>query len=297
MCDAIAMRRYEAIAREIGQAGIRCHARPETRIGGGSIHECHRWQSDAGPLFVKVAARNDLPMFEGEAAGLRALASANAVRVPVVRAIGSTDDASFLALEWIDRRRVDERAEERLGERLAEQHRRTAPRFGFERDNHIGCTPQANGCMDDWAGFFKERRLRPQFELAMRNGFDFGSPGEQLLQATDILLDHRPEPSLLHGDLWGGNWFPDAHGEPTIYDPAVYHGDREADLAMTELFGGFGPTFYRAYEHAWPLPPGADIRRELYNLYHVLNHANLFGAGYAHQAHSMIGRLLAQVRG
>lgn len=291
------MSRYPAIAHELARAGIRCQDRPDGRVGGGSIHECHRWLSDTGPLFVKIAGPAERVMLEAEAAGLEALASAGSVRVPAVRALGSTADAAFLALEWIDRGPLDARVEGKLGERLAEQHRHAAPRFGFGEDNYIGRTLQVNGWMDDWATFFRERRLRPQLTLAKTNGFDFGSAGQQLLAATAALLDHHPQASLLHGDLWGGNWFPDEHGEPVIFDPAVYHGDREADLAMTQLFGGFGPAFYHAYERAMPLPPGADTRRELYNLYHILNHANLFGAGYAHQARSMIDRLLAQVRG
>jgi fructosamine-3-kinase len=291
------MNRYQAIADAIGaHAGLRCDGRPESRLGGGSIHEAHRWMSDAGPLFVKLAPRADRPMFDGEVAGLSALAGAKALRVPAVVAMGSTDDAAFLAIEWIDRGRVDKTSERLLGERLAEQHRHVAPHFGFERDNHIGRTPQANAYLDDWAVFFRERRLRPQLELAARSGFNFGS-GEKLLAAIPALLDHRPQASLLHGDLWGGNWFPDSHGEPVIFDPAVYHGDREADLAMTHLFGGFGPAFYASYESAMPLPPGAAIRRELYNLYHILNHANLFGSAYVHQARTVIDRLLAQVRG
>jgi fructosamine-3-kinase len=152
--------------------------------------------------------------------------------------------------------------------------------------------------MDRWPAFFRDRRLAPQLALAAHNGFTtLQAPGQRLLEVIPALLPHEPPPSLLHGDLWGGNWLADARGEPIIFDPAVYHGDREADLAMTRLFGGFGRAFYEAYQGAWPLPPGSQMRTELYNLYHVLNHANLFGGSYANQASSMIEHLLAHVRG
>jgi fructosamine-3-kinase len=219
--------------------------------------------------------------------------------VPRVLACGRTADAAFLALEWIEAARADGACEQRLGEGLAALHAVTAPRFGWLRDNTIGRTPQANGWMDDWTEFFRERRLRPQLALALENGFAglLAERGERLLEALGVLLgDHTPAASLLHGDLWGGNWMAAAGGDPVIFDPAVYYGDRETDLAMTRLFGGFGERFYRAYEAAAPLPRGAGLRGELYNLYHVLNHANLFGAGYARQASAIIERLLAQVR-
>jgi fructosamine-3-kinase len=292
-------RRYCAIAQGISaRAGLRLEATPERAADGGSINECHRWLSDAGALFVKVAPAAQLAMLEGEAAGLLALTQAQALRVPAVLAVGASGDAAYLALEWIDRGRPEAASEGKLGERLAAQHRVLAERFGWDRDNHIGRTPQGNGWLDDWAEFFRERRLRPQLELAARNGFGklLEEPGKRLLEIIAKLLGHRPGASLLHGDLWGGNWFPDRHGEPVIFDPAVYHGDREADLAMTRLFGGFGPAFYAAYERALPLPPGAETRSELYNLYHILNHANLFGGGYVQQARAMMDRLLAQAR-
>jgi fructosamine-3-kinase len=151
-------------------------------------------------------------------------------------------------------------------------------------------TPSAS-----WTEFFRERRLRYQLELAARNGYggrlqELGA--ELLAHIEPLLADHTPAPSLLHGDLWGGNAAVDSEGAPVIFDPAVYYGDREADLAMTRLFGGFSAAFYSAYESAWPLPKGARARVDLYNLYHVLNHVNLFGGGYEAQAESMMERLL-----
>ena len=174
----------------------------------------------------------------------------------------------------------------------------TAPRFGWHRDNTIGATPQSNAWTDDWARFFAERRLGYQLDLALEQGHSgqLIERGRRLCAPLDaLLLDHRPVPSLLHGDLWGGNWAADESGQPVVFDPAIYFGDREADLAMTRLFGGFGRAFYDAYQSAWPLEAGADLRFDLYNLYHVLNHLNLFGGGYRGQAETLIEQLLASV--
>jgi fructosamine-3-kinase len=178
------------------------------------------------------------------------------------------------------------------------QHRVTAPRFGWHRDNTIGATPQQNAWHDDWVRFFREQRLGFQLDLAAANGLDARvvERGRDLGERCGAFFSsYRPVPSLLHGDLWGGNWGVVAGvREPAIFDPAVYYGDREADLAMTRLFGGFGPRFYAAYQSAWPLDQAAGTRRTLYNLYHVLNHFSLFGGGYGRQAAAMIDKLLAE---
>jgi fructosamine-3-kinase len=216
----------------------------------------------------------------------------------VVRAVGAIVEHAFLALEWIDFTASTSAAETRLGEQLAWQHRTSARAFGWHRDNTIGSTAQPNGWHEDWVAFFRERRLRHQLELANRNGHDglLAERGAQLLESMGAFFaSHRPVPSLLHGDLWGGNWAADSAGQPVLFDPAVYFGDREADIAMTRLFGGFGNSFYTAYHATWPLDQAAGTRRALYNLYHVLNHLNLFGGGYLSQAQSMIDRLLAEL--
>jgi protein-ribulosamine 3-kinase len=295
------MNPWAAIARELtALRGARCAATPERRVAGGSIGECYAWRCDAGNLFVKVGPCATAAAFEAEAAGLLALADARAVRVPRVLACGHSAQHAFLALEWIEAGPASADCERRLGEGLAALHAVTAPRFGWQRDNTIGRTPQWNGCSSNWAEFFRERRLRPQLALAVHNGFAgvLAGRGERLLESVDALLDnHQPAASLLHGDLWGGNWLATRSGEPVIFDPAVYYGDRETDIAMTRLFGGFGTAFYRAYEAAAPPAAGARLRGELYNLYHVLNHANLFGGAYPRQACAVIDRLLAQLRG
>lgn len=274
--------------------------KPHSRVHGGSINESYCWETSEGALFVKIAPVAQRSMFEAEADGLQELARAEAVRVPRVLALDVADDMAFLALEWIDLGGSASAASARLGEQLARQHRVTAEQFGWHRDNTIGSTPQINTPAMSWPEFFRDARLRYQLRLAERNacGGRLQERGAQLLdRIAEFFADHRPVPSLLHGDLWGGNAAADEHGAPVLFDPAVYYGDREADLAMTRLFGGFSPAFYSAYEAAWPLPASAGSRVDLYNLYHVLNHLNLFGGGYLRQAESMIDRLLAAGRG
>ncbi len=279
-----------AVARCLDGAGGGLHWQA---LGGSALNATWRLEARDAAWFVKVNRADRLPMLEAEAAGLAELAAANAVRVPRPLATGSEGAHAFLALEWLDIGAGGHDAA--LGRALAALHRDTAPRFGWRRDNTIGTTPQHNGWCDDWCSFFGKRRLAPQLERVAAGG-DRGlaAAGRRVIDALPALLaGHAPAPSLLHGDLWGGNAAVLANGEPVIFDPAVYYGDREADLAMTELFGGFGRAFYAAYEAAWPLPPGYARRRSIYNLYHVLNHANLFGGGYRAQARAMIDSLLA----
>lgn len=288
---------FAPIALEITSlSGLACAPQPLHQVAGGSSSSCWRWPLAGGAAFVKIGAPGALAAFAAEAAGLAELRAPGALLIPRTLAVGGTADAAFLALEFLEAAPADERCERALGEGLAALHAVTAERFGWVRANTIGSTPQHNDWSADWAGFFVAQRLRPQLELAARNGFAglLGARGGQLLEAVPQLLGgHAPPASLLHGDLWGGNWMATAGGVPAIFDPAVYFGDRETDLAMTRLFGGFGPHFYRAYEAVAPLTAGAEVRRELYNLYHVLNHANLFGGGYARQAAALIDRLLA----
>jgi protein-ribulosamine 3-kinase len=265
-------------------------------VSGGSINACLRYDTTRGCVFVKHGPRSSLDMYSAEAAGLEELAKARAVRVPSVLGIGATQRSAFLALEWIDFGAPHRKAETLLGERLAHQHRRSQARFGWHRDNTIGSTPQPNQWGEDWIAFLRDRRLGFQLDLAERTGASkrLVDRGRLLCECLDrFYTDYRPQPALLHGDLWGGNWGADADGQPVIFDPAVYYGDREADLAMTRLFGGFGPAFYASYEATWPLDRGASVRTPLHTLYHVLNHYNLFGGGYAAQAQVIIDRLLA----
>ena len=271
---------------------------PSAQVAGGSIDECVRWSSDNGDLFVKLAPVERLSAFDAEAAGLAELAAAAAIRVPALLGTGTAASTAWLALRWIDFATPVRHSEALLGEQLASLHRVGAPSFGWHRDNSIGATPQRNAWDDDWARFFVRNRLAMQLDLAETNGASSRllERGRQLGEIAGALFtSYRPVPSLLHGDLWGGNWATDVSGEPVVFDPAVYFGDREADIAMTRLFGGFGPAFYAAYQAAWPLDPAAGTRRGFYNLYHVLNHFNLFGGSYGAQAEGMIERLLAEL--
>ena len=277
--------------------GLRFRASPAELSAGGGFARCQRWDSDAGPVFVKVAPLASAALLDAEADALRALARAEAVRVPAVLGLGTAGAQAFLALEWIEFHCAQPRTEAMLGEQLARLHHATAARFGWHRDNTIGATPQHNAWTTDWPEFFARHRLGDQLDLAGRSGQGgrWLDRGHRLCEQLDTFFaEYRPQPSLLHGDLWGGNWAADASGAPVLFDPATYYGDREADLAMTHLFGGFGRAFYAAYQGAWPLDAGAGARRDLYNLYHVLNHLNLFGGGYRAQAEAMIERLLAQ---
>lgn len=280
--------------------GVRLQAAPAADVGGGSINRCLRWDGHEASLFVKLAPAGRLAMFEAEADGLRELEAARAIRVPTVLGCGATESHAFLALEWIDFAPPGARSDARLGELLAAQHRVTAPRYGWHRDNTIGSTPQRNDWDDDWPRFYVQRRLEFQLDLAARNrhGTPLVERGRLLCgRIGAFFAGHRPEPSLLHGDLWSGNRAATRAGEPVIFDPAVYFGDREADIAMTRLFGGFGRDFYTTYQSTWPLAEGAEARCELYNLYHVLNHLNLFGGGYGAQALHMIEELVAAASG
>lgn len=273
-------RQIQALAQALD---VRIDTGVATPVGGGSINRCFRITTDDGVLFAKLGDPSDLSAYEAEAAGLAALRRAAAVRVPKLVAVGSEDALAYLVLEWIDFGPKPATAERELGRRLAAQHRSIGPYFGWERDNTIGATAQLNQPGDDWIEFFRDRRLRHQLELASARGLPepvFSEARLLLGRMQHLFADHRPEASLLHGDLWGGNWGADDTGTPYIFDPAVYFGDREVDLAMTRLFGGYGDAFYRAYAAEWPLADGWEPRVDLYNLYHLINHFNLFGSGY-----------------
>ena len=271
-----------------------CKTAAWARIGGNAMTSVWSLVLGSSHLFVKVTDHANEPRLSAEADALRAIAQTGAIRVPQVVAGGHAEGAAFLALEWLDI--VGGGRDALLGRALARMHATTSTRFGWHRDNAIGATPQANGWCDDWATFFRDRRLRPQLDLADGNGYrgTLLRDGAQLLDRIPRLLaDHRPLASLLHGDLWAGNAGRLADGGPVLYDPATYYGDREADLAMSELFGGFSAAFYSAYAQAMPLPAGYETRRVLYNLYHVLNHLNLFGDAYLARAETMVAELLA----
>lgn len=286
------------IAGAIGAAtGAPFEVAQRRAVGGGDINQAELLVGrDGRRFFVKLNRAERLAMFEAEAEGLAELAGAGAIRVPEPVCSGVDGGRAYLVLEYLDLDGRGEAAE--LGRRLAALHRASQAAFGWRRDNTIGATPQPNAWLAGWLDFLRERRLGYQIDLARRHG----APGRLVDQGERLLTElaaffpgYAPRPSLLHGDLWGGN-YGYSGGEPVLFDPAVYYGDREADIAMTELFGGFPAAFQAAYREAWPLDPGYGVRKTLYNLYHILNHYNLFGGGYAGQAERMIGQLLAHCR-
>lgn len=269
----------------------------QASVGGGCISQAFKLSDGARSFFIKTNRAERLPMFEAEAAGLEEITGSESLRAPRPVCSGTSGGSAWLALEYLELGGSGSGAE--MGSRLAQMHRKTAACFGWTRDNTIGSTPQINTWNPDWLAFLREHRLGFQLRLAARNGYGGGlqTLGEKLLaRLEDFFPGYQPRPSLLHGDLWGGNAAFAVSGEPVVFDPAVYYGDREADLAMTELFGGFGAGFYAAYREAWPLDPGYAVRKTLYNLYHILNHANLFGGAYAGQAEAMMQRLLAELK-
>ena len=268
-------------------------------VGGGCISQAFRVEGDGRAFFVKTNRAELADMFEAEAEGLNEIVASRSVRAPAPVCWGVSDGHCYLVMDYLEFGRGSGAAAT-LGEQLARMHRTTREAFGWHRDNTIGSTPQINTPQDsDWVAFWREKRLGFQLELAGRRGHggELQRLGEQLMARFPALFeDYTPVPSLLHGDLWGGNHAVLDSGEPVIFDPAVYFGDREADLAMTELFGGFGRDFYAAYDDAWPLDAGYPVRKQLYNLYHILNHLNLFGGGYHGQAVHTTEALLAELR-
>ena len=268
-------------------------------IGGGCINQTYCITDGAQRFFVKLNTPGNLSMFEAEAAGLMEIHRSETLRVPLPICYEQNDQAAWLVLEYIDLNSGMRGNAADLGRQLAAMHRTTAKQFGWVRDNTIGQTPQINTPSSDWVNFWRTQRLGFQLNLAKTNGHNgkLQKLGEQLLINLDKFFpDASPLPALLHGDLWSGNYAYDGNGNPVLFDPAVYYGDREADIAMTELFGGFPADFYSAYRYDYPLDSGYNIRKLVYNLYHILNHLNLFGSSYQHQTEQTINTLLAEIR-
>lgn len=266
-------------------------------VGGGSINTSYQLMTNTHNYFIKLNKPNLVDMFEAEARGLDEMRALNCVRIPEVICFGQTDDHSYIVLEYIELGGLHGQASKLLGAQLAQLHNKQQSFFGWHIDNTIGSTPQHNDCHHDWITFYKEQRLEKQLLFAKINGFTgkLQERGQQLIENLPYFFDnYSPQPSLLHGDLWGGNAAADQRGDPVIFDPACYYGDREADIAMTELFGGFNSDFYTAYQTEYSLDHGYKTRKTLYNLYHILNHLNLFGGGYLSQSERMIDQLLAE---
>ncbi len=292
--------KWEAIGASIALATQEnFNVAQKTAVGGGSINTSYVISNGSTKYFVKLNAKQFVDMFSAESEGLLELARTEAIHVPRPICWGESSNHAYIVMECISLSRGSQASVQQLGKNIAKLHHIKAKKFGWHRDNTIGTTLQINQRCDSWLTFYREHRLRYQLDLASQNGV-----GGELKNLGDMLCDslhlfftgYQPAPSLLHGDFWSGNYAYNENAEPVIFDPAVYYGDREADIAMTELFGGFPESFYQAYNDCYPLDEGYQVRKTLYNLYHVLNHFNLFGGGYQQQAISMMKRLLSEVR-
>ena len=275
------------------------------RVSGGCINDSYKITDESNKYwFIKTNQNIKIDMFATEFEGLRSIKNTNCIQVPNPVCYGQTGIHSYLILEYIDL--LPNINQKMTGHALAQLHlfKNNSPqkdpikKFGWIRDNTIGTTPQSNKAHANWVSFFKDERLLYQLNLAKNKGYpdsDYTS-GLKLAENLEHFFDnYSPHASLLHGDLWSGNCASDGDENPIIFDPAVYIGDRETDIAMTELFGGFNQNFYDAYNEIYALDQGYKTRKKLYNLYHILNHFNLFGGSYALQAAETTRSLLAEL--
>ncbi len=285
---------WPEIAAKIRQAtGSSFTISDRKSIGGGCINQAYKLQGKDTTYFVKLNQATKVEMFQAEALGLQQMYDTQTITIPQPICWGVTNNNAYIVLEWLDLGRGNEASWLKMGKQLALMHRNgTSAKFGWDTNNTIGSTPQINDWMDNWADFFAEQRIGYQLRLANRQGGNFKDPASIIATIKTKLMARNPEASLVHGDLWSGNADITADGRSTIFDPATYYGDREVDIAMTELFGGFPAAFYQGYNNQWQLDPGYAQRKDLYNLYHILNHFNLFGGGYGSQARRIINQIM-----
>jgi protein-ribulosamine 3-kinase len=262
-------------------------------VGGGSISRTYKLQSSAGMFFLKLnEAENAVEMFQTEANGLNILRNKSAFTIPRVISLDSEDGTAYLLMDLIVSANRSSNYWEDLAVKLAGLHRQTSAKFGLSENNFIGSLPQQNNFADDWSSFFIDKRILPMVNMAVNNGLvtnAFVADIEVVLRKIVELMPKEP-PALVHGDLWSGNLLVEGHGQPCLIDPAVYYGHREMDIAFSQLFGGFGQRFYETYQEVYPMEPGFDSRIDLYNLYPLLVHLNLFGRSYLGQIEHIIGR-------
>ncbi len=303
------MKQWQLIVEHIEQTtGRHFSIRQQQSMAGGCINTAFLLTGEDGQqYFVKTNRSGQQAMFAAEARGLQAIASSDTVKVPLPicfgtnMGFGENQVQSYIVLEYLNMTgRADQR---RLGEQLAAMHDVNVEQFGWDINNTIGATFQPNAWMDNWLDFWREQRLGFQLKLAAQNGYggELQSLGEKLLVEMPLLFADRVfssrtiKPSMLHGDLWGGNVAGMQDSTPIIFDPAFYYGDREADLAMTYLFGGFSTDFYASYQNVYPLDDGFVVRKIFYNIYHIINHLNMFGGGYHGQAIQMLKQVLSEI--
>lgn len=284
----------------LAEQGLGTRISRATPVGGGCINNGARVDTDSGAaLFVKWNRSAPTGMFDAEADGLSALADASPLRVPspLARGGGEAGAAAWLLMEYVPPGPTSNATQEALGRGLAQMHAGVVEgEFGWDRDNWIGSLDQSNEACERWGDFWRDRRIAPQLSLARRRGLARDTTFDELIDRIPEALAEVDVPDLVHGDLWGGNWFADEEGRPVLIDPAVYRGHGEVDLAMSELFGGFGPVFYDAYDEV----RGSDRaygthRRDLYQLYYLLVHVNLFGRAYESGSLAAARRVLAEL--
>lgn len=266
----------------------------KTSVAGGDVNESYKLiGQDGGEYFVKINAAHLADMFAKEAQGLDVLIKPSVIEVPKAIAYGEAQQYSFLVMPYISMGRRGK--VEDFANALAKLHMTTHAEFGFAHDNYIGKTPQKNTWSKDWGAFFAEQRIGFQLAILERQGVSnrLIKRGRTLIpKLADYLNQHNPKPALVHGDLWSGNYSFVENGKPVIYDPACYFGCHEVDLAMLELFGNPGAAFFSAYQDVYLIAEGYELRKQAYNLYHILNHANFFAGSYVDQSQWMIDELL-----
>jgi fructosamine-3-kinase len=285
---------WTEIDSQISQVtGSKFHTQQQKSVSGGCINQGYQISNGEQTYFVKLNQASQIQMFEAEFFGLQQMFSTQTIRIPKPICWGIADNSSYIVLEWLEMGSGNSKSWQELGKNLAKLHKTTSQQgFGWDLNNTIGSTPQINTWTNNWAEFYTKHRLGYQFQQALRRGGNFPQHQQLLAVIPQLLADYQPQPSLVHGDLWGGNAGFTSTGEPVIFDPATYYGDREVDIAMTELFGGFPAEFYQGYNQEFPLDSGYNQRKTLYNLYHIINHFNLFGGGYNSQANRMISQIL-----
>ena len=293
------MSHWDDIAEHItNNTGTAFEVSSNQSISGGCISSAFMITNGTEKYFVKLNQHNKADMFKAEFQGLNELYKSHTIHVPQPVCTGVTENQCYLVLEFLEIGSASHVGHQTLGQKLATMHQATHDQFGFDINNTIGSVPQINVASSDWAEFWKNQRLGFQLDYAQQTGQGgrIIEHGRQLCESLEhFFTDYTPDASLLHGDLWSGNYAFLKNGEPVIFDPATYYGDRETDIAMTELFGGFSPEFYAEYNQCYPLDAGYKTRKTLYNLYHILNHMNIFGGGYRTQAEHMIDSLLSEI--
>lgn len=278
----------EQISEQIGRDFICDDIR---EIQSGDSHRAYKISDGRRRFFVKLNGKESTPHFEAEMEGLRHLQSTELFRVPDIICSGTVSDHSFLVLEHITMSSGTENGWHDFGRRLARLHKeQTQEMYGWQEDNFIGLTQQPNRWSKKWSEFFAEQRIGFMLQLLAERGEKLANIDRAVDSVKSLLHGHNPSPSMLHGDLWQGNT--GFHNdEPVLFDPAFYFGDREAEMAMTELFNKFPPAFYRGYEEIWPLDEGYQFRKAIYQLYHILNHGLLFGGHYLQSAKATLKNL------